>query len=351
MEAQPIGQLARIDAVVGTALFEEGGARRIADHDLGDIGGETVVEPGRPSAVFKGQEQFAASSLDELDDRAPLGLDHRFHDQFPVEVQDSDLYRCGVHIHGYVFRVLHQGRAFLSEMRTRSKGTTKGCPSLLAQRFCATEPVERFLGGGRTAGRWGNRCHGNTAASPGEVGRGVQGARRALVLTFEVPPDLFRIEHGNEAKRSTVGFPSLSVVVCSCIKGCHGFTKSKGRQSILRGKLGCEVVHAFHGAALPPRFSSRRSRSDATRKAPSSGPMSGLVPRLVSACWAKISTFLARILRQDGPGTISSRFLDPWDFPLGLMPPSRRVLCTSTHHATRCDGRCERGDPEYCRPA
>jgi hypothetical protein len=85
-----------------------------------------------------------------------------------------------------------------------------------------------------TSRTWGNRCHRSSAASPGEVGSGVKGARRAFISTLDATPDLFSIEHGNEAKRSAVELRSLEVGFCGCIKSCPDFTKSKGRPSILR---------------------------------------------------------------------------------------------------------------------
>jgi hypothetical protein len=85
-----------------------------------------------------------------------------------------------------------------------------------------------------TCRTWENRCKRSSAASPGKVGRGIKGARRAFISTLDAPPDLFRIEGGNEAKRSTVELRSLAVGFCGRIKGCPEFMRSKGRPSILR---------------------------------------------------------------------------------------------------------------------
>ena len=79
-----------------------------------------------------------------------------------------------------------------------------------------------------TCRTWRNRCNRSSDASPGEVGRGVKGARRAFISTLDAPPDLFRIEHGNEAKRSTVELRSLAVGFCCCIKGSPDFHEIKG---------------------------------------------------------------------------------------------------------------------------
>jgi hypothetical protein len=38
----------------------------------------------------------------------------------------------------------------------------------------------------------------------------VKGARRAFISTLDSPPDLFTMERGNEAKRSTVELRSLT---------------------------------------------------------------------------------------------------------------------------------------------
>src|SRR5205807_2660003 len=178
----------------------------------------------------------------------PLGLDHRFHDQFAFVVEDGDGNRCGVHIHADVFGTIHRGRSFLSEMWKRSKGTTKGRSSLLAKKFRNTELAERFFEGGMISRTWGNRCPRSSAGSPGEVGRGVKGARRAFISTLDAPPDLLRIERGDEAKRSAVELRSLAVGFRCCIKGSPDLMKITGRPSILPSKTPEEPNALLHQA-------------------------------------------------------------------------------------------------------
>src|SRR5262245_55409756 len=66
-------------------------------------------------------------------------------DQLPRGIQHRDGNRCRVHIHTDIFKAIHRGRSFLSELRKRSKVTTKGRPFILAKKFRATGLAERFF--------------------------------------------------------------------------------------------------------------------------------------------------------------------------------------------------------------
>ena len=72
--AQQLGQLPRIDPIVSAPFLQQGVAARVADHDVRDVRLEQVIQPSRPGAFFKCDMQVPAQSLDELQNRAGLGL-------------------------------------------------------------------------------------------------------------------------------------------------------------------------------------------------------------------------------------------------------------------------------------
>jgi hypothetical protein len=91
--------------------------------------------------------QVPAQSLDELQNRAGLGLNDGFHDQLSGGIPHCDGNRCRVHIHGDVFATIHRERSFLSgeRLKQHSKFTPQGRSFILAKKFRATGLAERFF--------------------------------------------------------------------------------------------------------------------------------------------------------------------------------------------------------------
>jgi hypothetical protein len=56
---QQLGQLARIDAVALVPRLQQRVLARIADHQLGDVRREQIVEPASAGALFEGHHQPA----------------------------------------------------------------------------------------------------------------------------------------------------------------------------------------------------------------------------------------------------------------------------------------------------
>jgi hypothetical protein len=111
--AQQFGQLARVDAIALVAGVEQGILARIADHQVGDVRPQQIVEPGGAGALFKGHMQRAPQPRQELENGGRFGLQQAFHHQLAALLQDRDRDRCLMHVQANILRTVHQGAPFV----------------------------------------------------------------------------------------------------------------------------------------------------------------------------------------------------------------------------------------------
>ncbi len=113
VHVQLFSQLARIDPVTLTAVFQQGILSWITHHDFRHVRLQQIVQPGRPGSFFKGDAQIPVQPVDELQNGARLGLDDAFHHDLPTRVHHCDRNTFLVHVHADIFSAGHKGCSFL----------------------------------------------------------------------------------------------------------------------------------------------------------------------------------------------------------------------------------------------
>jgi hypothetical protein len=114
IQAQQLGQPARVDLVTLVALFHGGILSWITHHQSGDVWLQQVVQPGGPGSFLQGDVQAPALPLDKLENSAGLGFDDAFHHQLASRIHGRDGDAFPVDIHADILRVVvvHWGRSF-----------------------------------------------------------------------------------------------------------------------------------------------------------------------------------------------------------------------------------------------
>ena len=90
IEAQQLGQPARVDLVTLVAFFHGGILPRIAHHDPSDMGFKQVVQPGGPGSFFKGDVQISMQPVDKLQNDARFRLDDTLQHHLAGRIHDRD---------------------------------------------------------------------------------------------------------------------------------------------------------------------------------------------------------------------------------------------------------------------
>jgi len=95
---EKIGQLARIDAVILVAGFQQGVLPRVTHQHLRDMRFEQIVQPGGAGSFFQGHLQTTAHSVEKLQNRCRFGFEDGFHHQLASRVQHGRRDRCLMNI-------------------------------------------------------------------------------------------------------------------------------------------------------------------------------------------------------------------------------------------------------------
>src|SRR5258707_14092474 len=113
---QELSQLARIDSITLTTVFQQGILAWITNHDFADVRLQQVVQPSRPGAFFEGHVHISTQPVDELQKHARLSLYDAFHHEFSSSIHHCDRNTFLVHVHADIFSNLHKGCSFLERL-------------------------------------------------------------------------------------------------------------------------------------------------------------------------------------------------------------------------------------------
>ena len=76
------------------------------------MGLQKIVQPGSRGPFLESQRQSSMQSLDELDDRARLGLQQAFHDQLAIHIHHGNRDSGLMNVHADILVLIHKGAPF-----------------------------------------------------------------------------------------------------------------------------------------------------------------------------------------------------------------------------------------------
>ena len=107
VEAQQLGQPARVDLVTLVAFPHGGILSRIAHYQFRHLRFQQVVQPGGRGSFFKRDLQVSARPIDKLQNHARFRLDHAFHHPLSRTISHRNRNAFLVHIHTDILFAIH----------------------------------------------------------------------------------------------------------------------------------------------------------------------------------------------------------------------------------------------------